>query len=153
MKFGEKLKELRCEMDISQQQLADMIFVTRQAVTKWEAGYGKPTPDNLKLLSQIFGVTIDYLMDDEASSPSSNAEVQDKAATKAETKPEPEAEPTGSRIFWTKARVLIAVVAVAAILGALALAAALQNDSNYTFDELEATQADAEADVYFDFEW
>lgn len=65
MNFGEKLKSLRIKNEYSQETLAEMINVSRQAVTKWENGNGMPDIENLKLIADIFDVTIDSLVRDE----------------------------------------------------------------------------------------
>lgn len=56
MEFKDKLKTLRQERNISQQALADAIFVSRSAVAKWENGLGLPSQDSLDALGQYFGV-------------------------------------------------------------------------------------------------
>lgn len=65
MKFGEKLKSLRIKHELSQAQLAEMINVSRQAVTKWENENGMPDIENLKLIAKIFDVSIDSLVYEE----------------------------------------------------------------------------------------
>lgn len=62
MTFGEKLKKLRIEKGLTQEQLAEKIYVTRTAVSKWETDRGYPSVDSLKLLSDIFGVSVDSLI-------------------------------------------------------------------------------------------
>ena len=63
MTLGQKLKEIRKKFGLSQEQLAEIINVSRQAITKWETDAGLPDTENLKELSHIFGITIDYLLD------------------------------------------------------------------------------------------
>ena len=65
MKLSEKLKEYRKTFDLSQEQLAEKLNVSRQVVTKWECESGLPEIGNLKALAELFGVSIDYLLDDE----------------------------------------------------------------------------------------
>lgn len=62
MTLGEKLKEIRKRFELSQEELAEIINVSRQAITKWENDNGMPDISNLKELSKIFGITIDYLL-------------------------------------------------------------------------------------------
>ena len=62
--FGEKLKEARKAEKMTQEQLADILSVSRQAITKWESDKGIPDVENLKLISQALSVSIDYLLDD-----------------------------------------------------------------------------------------
>lgn len=64
MTFGQKLKKLRNDNGFTQEQLADMIFVTRTAISKWETDNGYPSIDSLKQLSNLFGVSIDELISD-----------------------------------------------------------------------------------------
>jgi len=62
MELGEKLQKMRKQRGITQEQLADSLFVSRAAVSKWESGRGYPNIDSLKALAQYFGVTIDELL-------------------------------------------------------------------------------------------
>jgi transcriptional regulator with XRE-family HTH domain len=62
MKFNENLKYLRKEAGLTQEQLAEQLNVSRQAVTKWESGQSLPDIENLKEISMIFSVTIDSLV-------------------------------------------------------------------------------------------
>ena len=62
MEFGEKLKQLRLDNGYSQSGLAKEIYVTRQAVSKWERGLGKPDHETMELISTFFGTTIDELL-------------------------------------------------------------------------------------------
>ncbi len=62
MTLGEKIKELRTARGMTQEQLADAVYVTRAAVSKWETGKGYPAIDSLKLIAELFGVSIDELI-------------------------------------------------------------------------------------------
>ncbi len=64
MMFHEKLQKLRKEKGLSQETLAEMLNVSRQAVSKWESGQSYPEMDKLITLSDIFGVTLDSLIKD-----------------------------------------------------------------------------------------
>ena len=64
MNFGEKLKKLRKENGLTQEQLAEKLYVTRTAVSKWETGNGYPAIDSLKMISELFGISIDELISD-----------------------------------------------------------------------------------------
>lgn len=65
MTFGEKLKRLRNDNDMTQEQMAEKIFVTRTAISKWETNNGYPSIDSLKAISNLFGTSIDDLISDE----------------------------------------------------------------------------------------
>ena len=62
MLIGEKLRRLRIARQLSQEQLADKLQVSRQAISKWELGESMPDTENLILLSKFYGVSIDYLL-------------------------------------------------------------------------------------------
>ncbi|MBD5507846.1 MAG: helix-turn-helix transcriptional regulator [Lachnospiraceae bacterium] len=64
MNFSDKLKEIRKKEGISQEQLAERIGVTRQAITKWETGKGLPDVENMVIIAEIFKTTIDELLTD-----------------------------------------------------------------------------------------
>ena len=63
MIFAKKLKQLRQQADWSQEQLADQLNVTRQAVAKWERGAGFPDIDNMQALAKLFNNSVDALLD------------------------------------------------------------------------------------------
>ena len=62
MEFNEKLQALRKQKNLTQEELAEKLFVSRTAVSKWESGRGYPGIDSLKEIAKLFGVTIDELL-------------------------------------------------------------------------------------------
>lgn len=62
MTFGEKLKKLRTDSALNQDELAEKIYVTRTAISKWESNRGYPNIDSLKAISKFFSVSIDELL-------------------------------------------------------------------------------------------
>ena len=62
MEFNQKLQELRKQKGLTQEELAEMLFVSRAAVSKWESGRGWPSIDSLKAISSLFSVSIDDLL-------------------------------------------------------------------------------------------
>lgn len=65
MTFGQKLSKLRKEKNFTQEQLADILAVSRQSVSKWESDSAYPETDKLISLSRIFECSVDYLLKDE----------------------------------------------------------------------------------------
>ena len=65
MKFSEKLRQLRNSNNLTQDDLAENIFVTRTAISKWETDNGYPSIESLKLLAKLFNTTIDELISEE----------------------------------------------------------------------------------------
>lgn len=67
MSFGEKLQTLRKEAGLSQEDLADQLGVSRQAVSKWERDSGYPETEKLLHIARLFQVTVDYLLMEEST--------------------------------------------------------------------------------------
>ena len=65
MEFHEKLQLLRKQKNLTQEELAQLLFVSRAAVSKWESGRGYPNIDSLKSIAKFYGVTIDELLSGE----------------------------------------------------------------------------------------
>lgn len=65
MTFGEKLREARKEAGLSQEQLAKKMTVSRSAIAKWETDKGMPDVNNLKAMSRLLNVSVDFLLDDD----------------------------------------------------------------------------------------
>lgn len=72
MKLEEKLISLRKEKGLSQMKLAEMMNVSRQAISRWEVGAAVPSTDNLKFLGNLYGVSLEYLLHDDAPKPNQN---------------------------------------------------------------------------------
>ena len=60
MNLGEKIKERRKQAGLSQEQLAEQLGVSRQAISKWESGKAVPETDTLISISKYFDVSLDY---------------------------------------------------------------------------------------------
>lgn len=87
MKLEEKLVSLRKEKGLSQLKLAEMMNVSRQAISRWEVGTAVPSTDNLSYLGRLYGVPLEYLLNEDAEKPverssDHKAEQPEGAATK-----------------------------------------------------------------------
>ena len=65
MGFSEKLQKLRTQRNLTQEQLANQLFVSRTAISKWETGRGTPNLDSLQAIAKLFGVSLDELLSTE----------------------------------------------------------------------------------------
>lgn len=74
MTLGERIKECRQNARLSQEKVAELVGVSRQAVTKWESNQSAPNTENLFKLAEIFGTTVDLLVASEDSAKQSPAE-------------------------------------------------------------------------------
>ena len=119
MTIDEKIAKARREKRLTQEELADRLGVSRQAVSKWESGAAQPETDKLARLSGLLGVSCDYLLCDDAEEEQENAS----------GRPKQEAEAAGQTLMEEKdARSLyrrpltsggVAVVAILVVAGAL----------------------------------
>ena len=62
MEFNEKLRELRGRAGLTQEELAERLYVSRTAISKWESGRGYPNIESLKAIAKFFSVTLDELL-------------------------------------------------------------------------------------------
>lgn len=67
MTLGEKIKNARKNAGLTQEQMAEKLMVSRQAITKWESDKGIPDVGNLKSIATLLNVSVDYLLDDGVS--------------------------------------------------------------------------------------
>ena len=62
MDIAERLQDLRKKAGYSQEQVAEMLGISRQAVSKWESGQGKPDIENIIKLTEVYSVSADYIL-------------------------------------------------------------------------------------------
>lgn len=65
MELNEKLQELRKQKQLTQEELAEILFVSRTAISKWESGRGYPSIESLKAISKFFSISVDELLSGE----------------------------------------------------------------------------------------
>lgn len=76
MSLAEKLVSLRKQKGFTQMELAERLNISRQAISRWEVGAAVPSTDNLIVLSELYGVSVDYLLYDAADNSNQNTECQ-----------------------------------------------------------------------------
>ena len=115
MKLEEKLVALRKEKGLSQLKLAEMMNVSRQAISRWEVGAAVPSIENLRFLSRLYGVSIDYLVNEESKDPVPSEEAFEgnrRSGSRIEQNAESEGAPgsDGRKIrIWLLIGMIIAV--------------------------------------------
>lgn len=129
--LAKKLYELRTERGLKQDELAEALGVSRQAVSKWEMGTGVPSLENLKAISEYFSVTIDSLVKEESdfesstaysSAPPANSDFQGQNGNGCYTSPVPDAVTVHSEPgIFAAAAINIAVITAVHILSTLVL--------------------------------
>lgn len=78
MSLGEKIQFYRKQKNLSQEQLGEMLFVSRQTVSQWEKDQTTPTIDNLLKLKEIFGVSVDELLSKDTQTVQNDIQAQDE---------------------------------------------------------------------------
>ena len=152
METKDVIYELRTGKGLSQEELAEKVFVTRQAVSRWESGDTTPTMDKLKSLAKIYGVSLDWLCSDAA-----DRELPEAAKPEADRPPDD--APAGKE---GEKKQKIRAIAIALAIGALAFACvwfAVRNMSNEAdstqIEDMEHEEIDIpdQDESGFDFEW
>ena len=120
MSLAKKMIELRKQNGLSQQDLADRLGVSRQAISRWETGAVQPLADSVKSLAQVFQVSTDYLLNDDLDTPT--------PPPTAQPAPTPQEAPTSARKHrkWLLALAALAAAAVLALVTAAGTAYYLQ---------------------------
>lgn len=119
MNLPEKLASLRKQKGLTQQNLAETLNVSRQAVSRWEVGAAVPTTDNLRVLSELYGVSVDYLLCDNAADSCENEETQRQAPKEQSGEPKSQ---KSKHVFIFAGALLLGVV-----IGILVCMIAVQN--------------------------
>ncbi|MBQ6806330.1 MAG: helix-turn-helix transcriptional regulator [Lachnospiraceae bacterium] len=78
MDLSEKLQQLRKQKELTQEELAELLFVSRTAISKWESGRGCPNIESLKAISKLFSISIDELLSGEELIVVAEKQVQEK---------------------------------------------------------------------------
>lgn len=117
VEFGERIYNLRKKSGLSQEEFADKLGVSRQAVSKWETGQSVPDSEKAAAIGAFFGVSLDWLINGaEASAP---AEVSPHGTAHPAV---PEEKPAKQKAGWVKALIIAGVITLASI-GVAALSA------------------------------
>ena len=108
MKLGEKLISLRKAKGLTQLMVAEELNVSRQAISRWESETAMPSTENLRCLSELYDVPVDYLLHENSDRP---VRVRDEKETGENIK-------NGKWFIWLSCIFIVIVVAV--IIGAIA---------------------------------
>lgn len=145
MKLEEKLVSLRKTNGLTQMKVAEILNVSRQAVSRWEVGDAVPSTENLKYLSNLYGIPIDYLLNDVAEG------AQEFRVT------EKSKESQNRSQYLKRASVLVVLMILVCI-----LAVALQHSSviqgqdgedEVSIEKMEEDQLETEPETGFDINW
>ena len=148
MNFAEKMIELRKQQNLSQQDLADRLGVSRQAISRWETGAVQPLADSVKSLAQVFQVSTDYLLNDDL----------DTLTLPHSPQPAPPQEkptPTRKHRKWLLALAALAAAAVLVLVTASGTMAYLrwEEDHPVSMYDVLSEKDDGQSDGSFAISW
>ena len=109
MSLEEKLVALRKQNGLTQMELAEKLNVSRQAISRWEVGTAVPSVDNLKILGELYGVQVDFLLSDNIGNGS------DVPSTAPIDSPSQENIKSKKRSKWLWVCILAGVIIIAAL--------------------------------------
>lgn len=148
MSLAKKMIELRKQNGLSQQDLADRLGVSRQAISRWETGAVQPLADSVRGLAQVFQVSTDYLLNDDLDDPTPLRSPQP-------VPPQEKPTPTRKHRKWLLALAALAAAAVLVLVTAVATAYYLQWKERQPVpaSEMLTEKDDGKADGTFDLTW
>ena len=150
MELSERLVRLRKQKGLSQFDVAETLHVSRQAISKWESGNSVPSTDNLKLLSNLYDVSVDVLLNGEEDQPSH------ELPSAVEKTPSSNKELHSVERRSRKAKTIFRFVLVLAVAVAIVVTIYLVHESQITSVqemEIEAQEEPSPPDTAFDIEW
>ena len=145
MKLDEKLVHLRKEKGLTQLELAEAVNVSRQAVSKWESGGGIPSTENLRGLSELYGVPVDYLLNEEERKPENGNAPKDEPGNSPETVLE---EKRKAPIKWVVVSLLVLILAVT-----IGVLIANKDKENLQLGEEKVGEVTDVPQIEFNLEW
>lgn len=147
MELSQKLKELRKKQGLTQLELAERLFVSRQAISGWEAGTSRPSTENLQSLSKLYNVPLEMLLDDTAE-----AEPEPEKLPE-EDRPEEEKHETEQNKARKKKRnkslaiIISLLLILIAVVGLTHKGAGQENLELLSFEEMESVDIDISEDT------
>lgn len=148
MSFAKKMIELRKQNGLSQQDLADRLGVSRQAISRWETGAVQPLADSVKSLAQVFQVSTDYLLNDDLDTPTPPPTAQPAP---------PQEKPKSARKHrkWLLALAALAAAAVLVLVTASGTMAYLrwEEDHPVSMYDVLSEKDDGQSDGTFTVSW
>ena len=141
MELSQKLKELRKTQGLTQLELAERLFVSRQAISGWEAGTSRPSTENLQSLSRLFNIPLETLLDDTAEA--EPAAAPEKLPAEEQAKEEGKGQGLGKDRRYKAIVMVIVLLAILLTTAVLAHRRTAQEKTGVmTFSEMECEDID-----------
>lgn len=152
MRLAEKLAYLRKRNGLSQMKLAEMMDVSRQAISRWETGAAVPSAENLKYLGNLYGVSLDYLFNDIADELEHNKGIAD--TPEGETTSAPTSVDDGKQGQRKVAKwVVIALILLGLIVAVYMFVIVRNEGDSVPINDIPKKEVESEAEIGFDVAW
>ena len=169
MKLCKKIALLRRENKLSQMELAGMLKLSRQAISRWETGDAMPSTENLKQLSRLYGVPVDVLLDEactleewreeQRKDPAEESPAEESPAEESPAEEGP-MEKSGKPLHkkgraiavTAAAAVLLAGIGVGILIGRTVLSPG-EEDRELPIEDMEQEKVELDKDESFSFDW
>lgn len=147
----QRLAHARRDRGLSQADVAEALQLSRQAVSRWEAGAASPSTENLLRLAQLYGVTLDELL----NGPAAPAQAPETSPVPEQSEPEPEPVPKAKPRISRKGLIYVICALCACVVGLIICVAILWPESNepLPLKEADNTVLDISSAEYFPIEW
>ena len=145
-------------MGLSQLEAAEKLNVSRQAISRWEVGAAVPSVDNLRYLSELYGVPVDVLLDGGQDLLAWREGQQRREQEPPEAPPEPEhtAEPRPRGRRWAAAAITAAALAVGIAIGVfvgLGASSDTEEQDDAPLEELQQDEIELNDEIQFSIGW
>ncbi|MCD8381708.1 MAG: helix-turn-helix domain-containing protein [Clostridiales bacterium] len=148
MTFGDKILKLRKEKGLSQDALAELLGVSRQAISKWELGEAMPDISNIIQLSQFFHVSLDFLMNDECTS-DANIPTVNETEQNEKSSPNKRAHILTYVLFITGVVGLLSLLIFSSLVPVTVMQPLLETQSDVNIAEQNEALAETTGEVYY----
>lgn len=142
MSLATNLVTLRKQHGLTQMELAEKLSVSRQAISRWEVGAAVPSTDNLKILSHLYGVSVDYILNGEEASVPQSSDLSDSPQ---ETLSSPRSNKKSKIIF---ACVLILLTLAVAIVAGVVKSYESAGNNNLPMENMPAEEDDGIVETF-----
>lgn len=147
MELSQKLKELRKKQGLTQLELAERLFVSRQAISGWEAGTSRPSTENLQSLSKLYNVPLEMLLDDTAEAEPESEKLPEEDRPEEE-KREPGQDKVRKKKRYKSLAIIISLLLILIVYAGLTHKGAGQKSSEVlSFEEMESAAIDISEDT------
>lgn len=141
MELSKKLVQLRKKKGLTQMELAEALNVSRQAISRWEVGEAIPSTENLAYLSQLYGVSVDFILNDKEDIPE-------------ETVPEEQETPNKeSGTSRKRVKCLIVLVCILVIAIVVVIKASMDHKEDFSMGTMDGEVVGSEQEIVFGLDW